>query len=80
MPKTLGIVVTLIFSLAVQAQQGTTVRGRVTIASDGAPLPDLPAERTRFLPPAAPAVLLFSDARFDLPTVAPRRTCRPKAL
>src|SRR5687767_12111895 len=35
------------------------------------PLPDLPADQTRFAPPDAQAVLLFSDAQFELPTVAP---------
>jgi iron complex outermembrane receptor protein len=34
-----GILVAVFFSLVAQAQQGTTVRGRVTIASDGSPLP-----------------------------------------
>jgi iron complex outermembrane receptor protein len=41
MPKIfrLGVLVAVFFSLVAQAQQGTTVRGRVTIASDGSPLP-----------------------------------------
>ena len=34
-----GILAAVFFSLTLQAQQGTTVRGRVTAASDGAPLP-----------------------------------------
>lgn len=34
-----GILVTVFFSVALQAQQSSTVRGRVTIASDGSPLP-----------------------------------------
>lgn len=34
-----GILVAMFLSLGLQAQQGTTVRGRVTIASDGSPLP-----------------------------------------
>lgn len=41
-------------------------------APAGAVLPDLPADRTVFRPPAgAAAVVLFSDARFDLPASAP---------
>jgi len=35
----LGIFVALFFSIVIQAQQGGAVRGRVTIASDGSPLP-----------------------------------------
>src|SRR5436305_13487632 len=35
----LGIFVAVFFSIVLQAQQGGTVRGRVTIASDGSPLP-----------------------------------------
>ncbi len=35
----IGILVAVFFSVILQAQQGTTVRGRVTIASDGSPLP-----------------------------------------
>ncbi|MEA2344431.1 MAG: hypothetical protein QOF63_2600, partial [Thermoanaerobaculia bacterium] len=35
----LGIFVAVFFSIIVQAQQGGAVRGRVTIASDGSPLP-----------------------------------------
>lgn len=35
----LGILVTLLFTIVVNAQQNTTLRGRVTIASDGSPLP-----------------------------------------
>ncbi|HSI35991.1 MAG TPA: hypothetical protein VK986_20580, partial [Tepidisphaeraceae bacterium] len=37
----------------------------------GAALPDLPADRTVYAPPAASAVLLFSDGRFAVPTFAP---------
>ena len=38
----------------------------------GAVLPDIPAERTVFKPPAgAAAVVLFSDARFELPQAGP---------
>jgi hypothetical protein len=37
----------------------------------GNPLPDLPGDRTVFAPPAARAVVLFSDGRFDLPAAAP---------
>jgi hypothetical protein len=40
-------------------------------APAGTPLPDLPGDVTRYAPPPAPAVLLFSDARFDLPPAAP---------
>ncbi|HEX2973338.1 MAG TPA: VWA domain-containing protein [Tepidisphaeraceae bacterium] len=39
--------------------------------ADGPTLPDLPANRTLFAPSDAPAVLLFSDIQFDLPTMAP---------
>ncbi|MCS7034727.1 MAG: VWA domain-containing protein, partial [Phycisphaerae bacterium] len=35
------------------------------------PLPDLPCDRTRFLPPAADAILLFSDGQFALPSNSP---------
>ncbi|MGE5608270.1 MAG: vWA domain-containing protein, partial [Bacillota bacterium] len=38
---------------------------------DGPTLPDLPANKTIFTPPNAAAVLLFSDAQFELPTTAP---------
>jgi hypothetical protein len=42
------------------------------IAPGGDPLPDIGCERTTFQPPAGVgAVVLFSDGRFDLPTVAP---------
>jgi len=34
-------------------------------------LPDLPSDKTIFNPPPAAAILLFSDARFDLPNSAP---------
>lgn len=34
-------------------------------------LADMPAEKTRFAPPAAPAALLFSDGQFELPLSAP---------
>ena len=34
-------------------------------------LPDIPAKRTAFRPPAAAAVILFSDGRFDPRAVAP---------
>ena len=37
----------------------------------GVNLMDLPAEETRFVPPSADAVLLFSDGQFDLPAFAP---------
>jgi hypothetical protein len=37
----------------------------------GARLPDVPVARTEFIPRAAPAVLLFSDVRFELPAAAP---------
>ena len=35
----LATLVAVFFSLVLHAQQGTTVRGRVTIASDGSPVP-----------------------------------------
>ena len=35
-------------------------------------LPDLTCDHTIFSPPPAAAILLFSDARFELPSVAPR--------
>jgi hypothetical protein len=51
---------------------------RIELFADGTPvhdhgrvLADLPAERTRFTPPAAAAVLLFTDGRFPLPAAAP---------
>ena len=34
-------------------------------------LPDLPSEKTRYVPPAESAVLLFSDGQFALPETAP---------
>lgn len=37
----------------------------------GGPLAEMPADYTVFHPPAADAVLLFSDCRFDLPVAAP---------
>lgn len=40
-------------------------------AGAGDPLADASARRTTFSPDAAPAALLFSDGRFDLPTYAP---------
>ncbi|MDB5356701.1 MAG: hypothetical protein JWN24_3154 [Phycisphaerales bacterium] len=41
-------------------------------APAGATLPDLPAERTFYEPPAgASAVLLFSDGRFEIPAAGP---------
>lgn len=42
-----------------------------TTAPPGPTLPDLLADRTTFAPPAARAVLLFSDARFALPAFTP---------
>lgn len=40
------------------------------IPPDGNPLPDLPTQQTTFQPPPAAAILLFSDARFNLPATA----------
>lgn len=42
-------------------------------ALDPAPdhLPDLPSDRTTYVPPASAAVLLFSDCRFELPEQSP---------
>jgi hypothetical protein len=40
-------------------------------AAPDEPLPDIPAGRTAFVPPVAAAVLLFSDARLELPAAAP---------
>ncbi len=40
--------------------------GPAGIAGAGG-LPDLPAERTRYQPPTAAAVLLFSDGQFEMP-------------
>ncbi len=37
----------------------------------GTTLPDVDCDRTTFAPPSADAVLLFSDGRFALPSVAP---------
>jgi len=37
----------------------------------GEPLAEMPAEYTVFHPPAAAAVLLFSDCRFEIPAAAP---------
>jgi hypothetical protein len=34
-------------------------------------LPDIPSDRTSYTPPAATAVLLFSDCRFPLPVQSP---------
>jgi hypothetical protein len=36
------------------------------------PLAEISTEQTRFTPPPADAIVLFSDGRFDLPTTAPR--------
>ena len=40
-------------------------------APDGAALPDLSGDKTVFTPPAAVAIVLFSDGRFDPPAAAP---------
>ena len=40
-------------------------------SDEGGTLADMPTRRTVFSPPAAAMVLLFSDARFDPPAVAP---------
>jgi hypothetical protein len=53
------------FRVTYFAQQNTVA------PPDGSPLGDLPGDATRFAPPAAPAVLLFSDGRFELPPTAP---------
>ena len=45
--------------------------GAIRPLSVGSPLPDLPADRTHFIPPAdAAAVVLLSDGRFDAPSSA----------
>jgi hypothetical protein len=46
-------------------------RGPGAANAAAARLPDLAADRTVFTPPAAPAVVLFSDGRFPPPAVAP---------
>lgn len=43
----------------------------ITDSITGLPLPDLPGDKTLFTPPAATAILLFSDARFEPPAHAP---------
>ncbi len=43
----------------------------ISSVADGPTLADLAGERTVFAPPAAGAVVLFSDARFELPAFAP---------
>lgn len=45
--------------------------GTHPVDAAGPRLPDLPADRTRYEPPAAAAVLLFSDCRFALPEESP---------
>lgn len=35
------------------------------------PLPDVPSDQTVFSPPPAPAILLFSDCQFELPSSGP---------
>jgi Ca-activated chloride channel homolog len=35
------------------------------------PLAEIPSEETRFVPPPADAIVLFSDGRFELPATAP---------
>jgi len=57
---------------------GSTPHSIVCFAADNyAKLPDSPrladlaADRTAFSPPAASAIVLFSDAQFDLPAAAP---------
>lgn len=42
-----------------------------TTAENTPHLPDLPGDHTLFPPTDAPAILLFSDGQFDLPTTAP---------
>ncbi|HEV7302272.1 MAG TPA: vWA domain-containing protein [Tepidisphaeraceae bacterium] len=46
---------------------GTTT----TTPPPGDPLPDLPADRTIFTPPASGVAIVFSDGRFELPATAP---------
>jgi hypothetical protein len=53
------------FRITYFAEQNTAA------APNGTPLPDLPGDATRFAPPPAPAILLFSDGRFDLPPPPP---------
>jgi hypothetical protein len=45
--------------------------GTHPVDANGPQLPDLPADRTTYHPPAAAAVLLFSDCRFALPEQSP---------
>jgi hypothetical protein len=45
--------------------------GTHPVDASGPQLPDLPADRTTYHPPAAAAVLLFSDCRFALPEQSP---------
>lgn len=45
--------------------------GTHPVDASGPRLPDLPADRTTYHPPAAAAVLLFSDCRFALPEQSP---------
>jgi hypothetical protein len=41
------------------------------VDAGAARLPDLPSDRTTYTPPAAAAILLFSDCRFSLPAQSP---------
>ncbi|MDB5320667.1 MAG: hypothetical protein JWN40_2298, partial [Phycisphaerales bacterium] len=43
----------------------------ISVVAEGGTLGDLAGERTVFAPPAAAAVVLFSDGRFELPGIAP---------
>jgi von Willebrand factor type A domain len=61
----------------IHALLGDTRYDLTAFADGNHPLPtdstlaDIPADHTRFSPPAATAILLFSDGQFDLPATAP---------
>src|ERR1044071_7499102 len=70
MSKTFGlaILVAFCFSLVLQAQQGTTVRGRVTIASDGSPLPGV----TVSIDELHLSTVTDADGRYQIPVTSGR--------
>ncbi|CAN5673394.1 hypothetical protein BH09PLA1_BH09PLA1_26630 [soil metagenome] len=57
--------------LGTLAHQEYQFADRTTPTGSDAPVDEQPVDQSEFSPPAADAVVLFSDAQFDLPTAAP---------
>src|ERR1041385_2876661 len=70
MPKTFGLAAfaAFFFSLVLQAQQETTVRGRVTIASDGSPLPGV----TVSIDELGLSAVTDAEGRYQIPVTSGR--------